>query len=239
MIQGDRPSGWEPPWAEHLIGAELLFAVLAKLLLASPPTAMLEALVKEGLLEDIPFGIDSEKGRQGADLLVEWSRQKKAQLDAGDGAFETEAQEYASLFEGPGRVGAAPWESVHLSATGLTFQEETLAVRHWYRRFGLESLKIHNEPDDHIGLELSFLAHLINRTGAAIGEDDWAAVEHYVDAQRQFLAEHLGRWIGRWARQVEAHARTNCWRGVALLLHSAVTSWQELLNGDLEEITTG
>ena len=54
-----------------------------------------------------------------------------------------------------------PPESVYFSEERLVFQEETLQVREWYRRFDLQSVKLH-EPDDHVGLELTFWLILPN-----------------------------------------------------------------------------
>lgn len=216
------------------MGAELLFAFFAKLLLTPPSPELLDNLVAEELLEELPYGTANDRGRQGAELLANWARQKRAQPDNRD--YEAEVEDYTRLFEGPGRLLAPPWESVHLSASGLTFQEQTLAVRRWYRRYGLESLKIHNEPDDHIGLELSFLAYLMNQTVAALEAGDAAGADSFVDAQRWFISEHLGRWIGMWAEQVEGNARTDFWRGTALLLQGAVTSWEQFLQSKISEI---
>ena len=50
----------------------------------------------------------------------------------------------------------------------MIFQEQTLHVRQWYSRFGLQVVKLHKEPDDHIGLELEFVAHLANLALQAI-----------------------------------------------------------------------
>lgn len=223
-----------PTWLEELVGAELLFALLAKLLLAQPAQQLMEQLVADGLLEDIPYSAENKMGRQGAKLLTSWSQQKRSQPDARD--YEAERHDYTRLFEGPGRVLAPPWESVHLSASGLTFQEQTLAARRWYRRYGLESLKIRNEPDDHIGLEVSFLAYLVNKTVAALEAGDAAEARRFVEAQQQFISEHLARWVDLWAQQVDSHARTDFWRGTAMLLHGAVTSWERFLESGMPEI---
>lgn len=51
-----------------------------------------------------------------------------------------------------------PYESVHRNREGLVFDEHTLQVRAAYARLGLATPHFHREPDDHIGLELEFLA---------------------------------------------------------------------------------
>lgn len=56
--------------------------------------------------------------------------------------------DYHRLFVGPGTMLAPPWESVHPSDEGLTFQDETLQVRQAYAEFGLTAPAVNREPDD-------------------------------------------------------------------------------------------
>lgn len=225
-----------PAQTEEVMGAQLLFGVLARLLLAHPQRDFIAQLAAEALFADIPFAVDTEKGQEGAALLAQWCRDHQDEAD--EVTFTVLVSDYTRLFEGPGHVEAPPWESVHLNVTGLTFQEETLAVRRWYRRFGLESEKLKNEPDDHVALELSFLAYLLGETLAAASQDDAEDVARYLHAQAQFLTEHLGRWIDRWADLVDRHAQTSFWRGIALLAAGAVASWQQFLAAAVPEVQT-
>jgi TorA maturation chaperone TorD len=225
-----------PAQTEEVVGAELLFGVLARILLVHPERGFVEQLAAERLFADIPMTVDTEKGEEGAALLAQWCNENRDHIE--EETFSTIASDYTRLFEGPGHVEAPPWESVHLNVTGLTFQKETLAVRHWYHRFGLESVKLNNEPDDHVGLELSFLAFLLGKTLAASSPDGASDAARYLQAQEQFLAEHLGRWIDRWAELVDRHAKTSFWRGIALLAAGAVSTWQQFLATAAPEIQT-
>ncbi|NLT31326.1 MAG: molecular chaperone TorD family protein, partial [Propionibacterium sp.] len=60
--------------------------------------------------------------------------------------------DYDRLFVGPGPMLACPYESVHRSREGLTFEAETLQVRMSYAAFGLRAPAFNKEPDDHLGL---------------------------------------------------------------------------------------
>jgi TorA maturation chaperone TorD len=119
-------------------------------------------------------------------------------------------------------VLAPPWESVHFSEERLTFQERTLQVRQWYARFGLQCERLHNEPDDHIGLELAFTAHLSSLAAQAIERGDHKALADILDAQRSFLSEHLLTWAAGWCTQVCQESRTGFYRGIALMVRGVV-----------------
>jgi TorA maturation chaperone TorD len=130
-------------------------------------------------------------------------------------------------------VLAAPWESVHFGDNRLIFQERTLEVRAWYKRFDLESEKIHQEPDDHIGLEILFLSHLASLGVRALTEQDNNRAEELLNAQRKFMEEHLGAWSLSWCGLVEQHARTDFYKGLAYLTRGAVSELAELLDVQL------
>ena len=99
----------------------------------------------------------------------------------------------------------------------LTFQAETLQVRAWYRQFGLQAVKLYAEPDDHVALELAFMAHLAQLALAAQAQGDQARLAGLLAAERAFLAEHPQRWVPGWAGQVIEQARTDFYRGLAYL----------------------
>lgn len=97
--------------------------------------------------------------------------------------------EYTSLFIGPGRVGASPWESSYRSKDGLIMGRTTLSVAESYRSAGYESVGHGHVPDDHIATELFFMASLCKDEGTET-------------KQLSFLDSHLGTWVGDFARQV-------------------------------------
>ena len=106
-------------------------------------------------------------------------------------------------------------------------------MREWFRRYGLESVKIYNEPDDHIGLELAFSAHLAGLGLVALEEGDQTRFIQLLDAQKQFLAEHPLRWVAEWSKHVETHSRTDFFRGIALITKGVLTELASILN-DME-----
>ncbi len=117
----------------------------------------------------------------------------------------------------------------------MVFQIQTLQVREWFRRFGVETEKLHQEPDDHIGLELTFISHLAMLGLKALQEKDDSRFEQILTAQRQFIAEHLLRWAPSWCNLVEEKAKTDFYRGLAMLVHGTLLSLAETLEYQLPE----
>ncbi|HKZ83677.1 MAG TPA: molecular chaperone TorD family protein [Anaerolineae bacterium] len=214
-------------WAAILSGEALVCGLLSRALYSYPERAWLQSLVDEGVFAESPLGDRQPDVSGGLTLLQTWSQAHRGGLS--DEAFDGLCAGYTRLFIGPGKVLAPPWESVYFNEERLTFQEQTLQVRAWYRRFGLEAEKLHNEPDDHIGLELSFLAHLAQLALDALERQDQPAVDELLEAQRRFLSEHLLRWAPAWCDQVAQHARTDFFHGIALLTKGALKELSTIL----------
>ena len=214
-------------WHVLLLGEALVFESLGRLLYEELDKAWLQSLLKEDVFEDVPFGAEQHETKLGLELLQNWARENEAGIS--DKSFDDLRVDYTRLFVGIKKVLAPLWESVYFNQDRMVFQEQTLQVRAWYRRFGLEPEKLYQEPDDHIGLELLFLVHLAKLGLQALEENDQAGSEKYLQAQRDFLSEHLLRWGPAWAKLVRQHATTDFYRGLAHLVHGTLLAVAELL----------
>jgi putative dimethyl sulfoxide reductase chaperone len=202
-----------------LAGQALVLNLLGRLLYEFPEPVWLQSLADDGVFEDIPFGAQQPAVADGLALLQQWASATRG----GRLALQTLRDDYTSLFVGPGKIIAPPWESAQVDNERQLFQEETLDVRNWYRRFGLESERLYSEPDDHIGLELAFLAHVAQLALAAQAENDRPRVADLLAAERAFLLEHPLRWAPAWCAQVTQHARTGFYRGLALVTNGVLS----------------
>ena len=209
------------PSIETLAGETLLFNLLGKACYAAPDREWLDALVKDDIFAESPFGDAQPDTKAGLTLLRAWNRANRDGIS--DAALETLQAEYTRLFIGPGPVLAPPWESVYFSEERLLFQRETFQVRAWYARFELTVPNLHREPDDHIGLELSFLSHLATLALQAIQAHDQERFDEALEAQRRFAAEHVFRWGPGWCSRVDANSGSDFYRGLALVTRGALS----------------
>lgn len=206
----------------------MIFGLLGRLLHSYPDRAWFQSLVDEDLFAEAPFAGEQPDVAAGLALMQGWSRDSAGGMT--DEGFDELRADYTRLFIGPEKVLTPPWESVHLSVDRLLFQEQTLQVREWYRRYGLESVHLYNEPDDHIGLELAFLAHLATLGAESASRQDHASLDRELDAQRAFLSEHLLKWALDWCESVTALSQTDFYRGIALMVRGALLEAVRLLD---------
>ena len=214
-----------------LVGEILLLGLLGKAFYNEPDRKWLEELITEQVFAEAPFGADQPEIIHGLEILQAWSASHVDGIT--NESFAELKLDYTRLFIGLGNLPAAPWESVYFSEEHLVFQEQTLQVREWYARFGLQSERKLREPEDHIGLELIFTAHLATMALNSLELNDQNAVEKYSQAQHDFLYEHLLCWGPTWARLVKEHAETDFYRGLAHLTHGALLAAAEQLQIEL------
>jgi len=214
-------------WNEILLGEILVFSLLGRVLYEPLDKKWLQSLISEDVFREVPFGANQKQTELGLDLLNQWVSENKPELS--DASFDNLRADYTRLFVGVGKGLVPSWESVYFSEDRMVFQEQTIKVRSWYRRFGLEAEKINQEPDDHIGLELLFIAHIASLALKAVENENMAELNNLLNAQREFLSAHLGVWVLNWCMLVERNASTNFYKGLAHLTRGAACAYSEVL----------
>lgn len=179
-------------------GIAAYFKLLGSLLYNEPDAQAIETLKEGELFAELPFAEDNALALQGQRQMCAWL--EEAPIDE---LTQQARSDYMRLLVGAGKESAPPWGSVYLDKDRLLFSENTLHVRQFYERYEVMAKSKYHEPDDHIGLELEFLAHLINR-----GE---------LDAALDFAGEFILPWIDRWNADVQKHAKTDYYRALGTL----------------------
>lgn len=216
---------------DFLMGEVLALSLLGRIFYAFPKPEWVAGLAQNGVFQEAPLASEHPEVRQGMDLARRWLEGRTPQE-----AAEVLESDYIRLFVGGGRnVLAPPWESVYVSSEPLLLQKETLEVRNWYARYGLEAANKAHEPDDHAGLEMEFLAHLAGLALEALNEADESTFQEAIAAQQAFLQEHVLRWIPVWCGHVVEHARTDFFRGAALITRGLLAWVAERLGSLLEK----
>lgn len=111
---------------------------------------------------------------------------------------------YNRLFVGPAALPAPPWESVYAARSDVLFGRGTLEVRRMYRSFGFLPEGYPSVADDHVALELGFMAQLGEKALAAWSEMRDAETARILMASADFLQAHLGWWIALWADRLSS-----------------------------------
>jgi TorA maturation chaperone TorD len=137
-----------------------------------------------------------------------------------------EVEEFQRLFVGPGPLVAPPWESFYRSKEQLLFEEWTYQIREQYHKFGLQSIKENNEPDDHLLLELEFMIFLSER---CLYETINEKIDDLISSQIHFLENHLTMWIPYFCERLIEHTNSQLYLGAAMLL-------EDFLSFDLQSL---
>jgi TorA maturation chaperone TorD len=219
-----------------LVGEVLLLGLLGRALYQEPDIEWLNNLVAEDVFSESPFGAEQIEIVRGLEILQKWSREQAGGIS--DQNFTDLRMDYTGLFIGLGSMPAVPWESVYFNRERLVFQEQTIQVRNWYARFGMQIEQINKEPDDHIGLEVLFVAHLASLGLRAIEQADDKSLDDVLQAQHDFLSEHLLRWGPAWANLAKEHASTDFYRGIAHLTHGAMLAAAAMLQIKLPKVAS-
>lgn len=125
-----------------------------------------------------------------------------------------------------------PYETEYIDSK-FTFQRShALAdIAGFYCAFGLEPSNTHPERQDHLVLELEFMALLLGLEQAAAESDHAHCVERRgicVDAQRKFLAEHLIWWVPTFAHLLSRQDRGRFYDAVSTFLAALVAAERSL-----------
>lgn len=214
-------------WVGFFAAEALVTGVLSKALYGYPDRAWLQWLAEADLFTESPLGDAEPDVQQGLALLQGWTESVGHTVTSE--TYDALSVDYTRLFIGPDRVLAPLWESVYFNDERMVFKEQTMQVRAWYKRFGLAVSDLNHEPDDHLGLELAFLAHLARQALAAIEQQDSAGYERIVAGQRAFLAEHPLKWVRAWCELVTQHAHTDFFRGIALFTQGSLLQIKQTL----------
>jgi TorA maturation chaperone TorD len=130
--------------------------------------------------------------------------------------------EHLRLFGGvrEGYGPPPPYESLHRD--GRMFGESTEAVMAHYRGNGISLADEGAGPEDHLGLELRFLALLCHAESLRWRDGDRPGGRRALAAQQAFIEQHLQAWVPEYCRTLRAEAGSPFYRAVAELTATSI-----------------
>ena len=157
-----------------------------------------------------------------------FTQMRECLTDCDDHDIEELAVVFDRVFFGMGpRTAhkAFPYESVYTSVGGRMNQEAWTQVKAIYAKAGFEKNPSFKEPEDHIAVELSFMAEICNQVIDALKADNMQAAEALLHCQHQFMQDHIINWLNPFYADVQKATNNE---GFYLLLMTATYLFIEL-----------
>ncbi|OAD21328.1 anaerobic dehydrogenase-like component, partial [Candidatus Thiomargarita nelsonii] len=181
-------------------------------------SALLETLKNINFPDNLGLKLQSEAGATCCDFMRQAIKALPASIDST--VLDKLAADFAAIYLNH-TLQASPCESVWFDDEALMHQEAMFQVRDWYKKYGLAAENWRMRSDDHLVLQLEFIAHLfeLDKLGEAA----------------PFLDEHLLRWIGHFAQRVADHCATDYYAGLSMLTAQYLEDLRDLLAAFLDE----
>lgn len=210
-----------------------LYSLMHKVFGRTPDRDLMEILTGEAACEAFSLLSDSED-----DVMARCVRfLGEVRSDCADSDFiEKLKSEYTRLFIGPTKLIAPPWESVYRSKQGLLFQESTLAVREFYRKFHMLPEGYPHVADDSLALELDFMSRLAEKSLAAFRTEDYDALTHYLTGQNIFLQNHLLVWVPKFLERMAEAPSDYLYPQMCLILDDFLKRDQQIVEELIAEL---
>lgn len=174
-----------------------VYRTLQNVLGNEPSREMLEQLLGDATGHVfLLFDTGEDAYRQAVERLLAVCREH---YEGGEEALSTLEGRFTRLFVGPGGTEGNPWESFYRNTDKAIRQGVTLEVRKAYVAEGFIPRAYPSVSDDHIAIELDFLAKLAERAEQAWTEDDAAQTLSVLEASERFQREHLLQWVSQFS----------------------------------------
>lgn len=135
------------------------------------------------------------------------------------------AADHASCLLGMSPHPVAPYASVYTSTKHLMMQEARDQAVHAYAKAGFAVDDACRIPEDHVSIELGFMAALLEHAAAGDSNEALRACRAY----RDFVIDHALTWMPRFCDELERRAGTPFYRGAAQTLRTLLESERERL----------
>jgi TorA maturation chaperone TorD len=157
---------------------------------------ILDSLETLSEVREITHGEDIQRGK---DLLREFFKEIQGKEE--EEVLIDLSREYAASFLGVGDETVSLCESVYQGKTGSLFQESYFEVKERYAGIGMEKSESFSEPEDHLSVELAYMAILCRLTTES-GETGGPQI-NYLRGQREFLQEHMIPWVPAFLKRLK------------------------------------
>ena len=174
--------------------------------------------------------------------LAEGYRCLRGYLDlCGTDSLTALAADYARVFlgagAGKGSSAAYPYESVYTSPKRIMMQEARDQMAAIYAARGLgKDEKTAGLPEDHLALQLEFMAVLCHEAKNALAAKREDGFVSGLQDQLDFLDRHLLNWVPLFCADIGRHAESAFYQGIGKITNGFVRLDRAALGGLIHEL---
>ncbi|MFQ6061640.1 MAG: molecular chaperone [Methanosarcinales archaeon] len=130
-------------------------------------------------------------------------------------------EEYTSIF----LKNISPHETEYYTEQKMQFAKtrELADIAGFYLAFGLEVSDKQRDRVDHISTELEFMHFLTLKEAIAQSNGNVDGEEICVDAEKKFLVDHLGRWVGAFSKVIKKEVHYKFYAPLAEMIRQFVS----------------
>lgn len=135
-----------------------------------------------------------------------------------------------------GATGSLCYETEYGLPHEYRQSQEMADIAGFYLAFGFKLNGRVRERSDHVAVELEFMHALALKEAYALETNLPELLDICVDAQRKFLQDHLGRWVGLFAESVAHNSPGSLYVGLAQFTAAFVQADAEKLGVKLDQL---
>ncbi len=193
--------------------------ILALLHNTEPDVGLLKMLKETSFPQSVSLELNSSSCVQGIQLLNESLKSVDDEVAAD--YIDALAVDFADIYL-TYKLRASPNESVWLDEDHLEKQKPMFKIREFYRRYGLCAKDWRTCSEDHLVLQIQFIAHLFSNSKTE------TVMENMRNAA-DFMDHHLLCWLSYFTRRVSQRCATDYFAGLALITEGYISAVRDLL----------
>jgi TorA maturation chaperone TorD len=218
------------------VSREILYSFLARVFLVEVDNEFITTIIAiQPTIESLASKQDGTELKKTSMSLTEFGRRAAGLPAGGRTKLLTDlAAEYASLFLAAGKLGdrriVFPCESAYFTTPPRNFGDPYHEVIDAFKSVGYEKPRNFLDPEDHIATELDFMAHMSRQVRISIQEEKYDYAIRYLKLQREFLRDHLLRWVGKLCSAILQVAQNEFYQSIATITNGFVMMDEHIID---------
>ena len=219
------------------VSRERFYAFLSRLFAKEVDEEALNTIVTaQPTIHSLASSQEAEELKDGSRLLQDFIGQAGVLKGKEKQDWITDLRaEYAALFLAvgmpyKGKERLLTCESAYLGKHHTYYDRPFFLVKDAYKRSGFEKRKDYLEPEDHIAVELDYMANLCKQSQLSLEENNLEDTSRYLNLQKDFLRDHLLKWVPDLCKSLKETADSKLYKSLAYLTNGFISMEGEVVD---------